>query len=203
MTTLHLQTLAGCGLKIGRYPRFRYDASGGGGSATRGGHDRGGWQPLSFEATALVIPALSWRTTRCLGLPLPPGLRITIHPERLEGRWQIATGAVELQFDARFRFAVADWYEAPDLIVRTQLTTKAVQGLRHSAQGEPLDGNSQALLVGIATVAPTGASALDRFLGLPDEALAELRCRFSQAPATPDRVSRVDDCTQSRSGGEA
>ncbi|MFZ0407610.1 MAG: hypothetical protein WAM11_05815 [Cyanobium sp.] len=185
MTTLHLQTLAGCGLRIGRYPRFGYDASGGGGTATLGGPDRGGWQALSFEAAALAIPALSWRTTRCLGLPLPPGLRITIDPQRLEGRWQIATGALELQFDARFRFAVADWYRAPDLIVRTQLSTGAVRGLRHSAQGQPLDGNGQALLVGIATVEPTGANRFDRFLGLPDEALAQLRCRLRHASVQP------------------
>ncbi len=185
MPTVQLQTLPGCGLTIGRYPRFRYDASGGGGSATLGSHDRGGWQSLSFEAAALAIPALSWRTTRCLGLPLPPGLRITIQPERLEGRWQVATGALELQFEARFCFAVADWYQAPDLIVRTQLTSKAVQGQRHSARGQPLDANGQALLVGIAMVHPTGVSWFDRFLGLPDEALAQLRCRFHQAPPSP------------------
>ena len=187
MTTLQLQTLAGCGLAIGRYPRFGYDASGGGGRAALGLHDRGGWQPLSFAACGLTIPALSWRTTRFLGLPLPPGLSIAVHPERLNGRWQPATGALELQFDARFRFALANLYQAPDLIVRTQLTTREVRGLRHSAQGQPLDGMGQALLVGIATVQPTGEAWLDRFLGLPDEALAQLRCRLQPAvPAEAD-----------------
>ena len=185
MTTLQMQTQSGCGLAIGRYPRFRYDASGGGGGAALGPHDRGGWQPLSFEPAALSIPDLSWRTTRFLGLPLPPGLRIAVHPERLEGRWQLATGAMELQFHARFRFALGVLYQAPDLIVRTQLTSKAVQGQRHSARGQPLDGNGEALLVGVAMIQPTGVSWFDRFLGLPDEALAQLRCRFIQAPAAP------------------
>jgi hypothetical protein len=185
MATLQLLTQSGCGLLIGRYPRFHYNASGGGGKAALGPHDRAGWQPLSFDPDALTIPALSWRTTRFLGLPLPPGLRIAVHPERLEGRWQLATGALELQFHARFRFAFADLYQAPDLLVHTQLTTKAVQGQRHSAQGQPLDANGQALLVGVATVQPTGTAWLDRFLGLPDEALAQLRCRFQQASALP------------------
>ncbi len=184
MPTLQLQTQSGCGLAIGRYPRFRYDASGGGGAAILGPQDRGSWQPLSFEAAALTIPALNWRTTRFLGLPLPPGLSIAVHPERLEGRWQLATGAVELQFHARFRFALGVLYRAPDLIVHTQLTSKAVQGQRHSARGQPLDGNGQALLVGIAMIQPTGVSWFDQFLGLPDEALAQLRCRFIQTPAS-------------------
>ena len=185
MATLQLQTLPGCGLAIGGYPRFRYNASGGGGIATLGPLDRGGWQPLSFDPVALTIPALSWRTTRFLGLPLPPGLSIAVHPERLQGRWQLATGALELQFHARFLFCLGELYQAPDLLVRTLLTTKAVQGERHQAQGQRLDGRGQALLVGIATVEPTGVAWLDRFLGLPDEALALLRCRFCEASATP------------------
>ncbi len=185
MTTLQLLTQSDCGLVIGRYPRFRYNASGGGGRATLGSHDRAGWQTLRFDAAALTIPALNWRSTRVLGVPLPPGLSIAVHPERLEGRWQLATGALELQFEARFRFALADLYQAPDLLVRTQLTTKAVRGQRHGAQGQPLDGNGQALLVGIATVQPTGVAWFDRFLGLPDEALAQLRCCFQPASALP------------------
>jgi hypothetical protein len=185
MTTLQLLTQSDCGLVIGRYPRFCYNASGGGGRATLGSHDRAGWQTLRFDAAALTIPALNWRSTSVLGVPLPPGLSITVHPERLEGRWQLATGALELQFEARFRFALADLYQAPDLLVRTQLTTKAVRGQRHGAQGQPLDGNGQALLVGIATVQPTGVAWFDRFLGLPDEALAQLRCCFQPASALP------------------
>jgi len=36
-----------------------------------------------------------------------------------------------------------------------------------------------ALLVGVATVDPSGDPWLDRFLGLPDEALALLRCQLT------------------------
>jgi hypothetical protein len=190
MAEWRLQTLAGCGLAIGAYPRFRYDARGGGGlgvlatpdpAATGTGIDTGS---LRFDPAGLRIPALDWRTTRFLGLPLPPGLAITIHPERLEGRIDGATGAMALHFHARFRFAIGALYRAPDLIVDTTLSTGPVQGRRHRASGQPLDGDGRALLVGVAGIAPSGDRWLDRFLGLPDEALALLRCRL--APKAPE-----------------
>jgi hypothetical protein len=184
MATLQLLTEAGCGLVIGRYPRFRYDARGGGGPAELGAPDGEGWQTLVFDPATLQIPALTSRTTRFLGLPLPPGLAIAVHPEQLDGRWQPATGAVELLFRSRFRFSVAGLYQAPDLIVQTQLVTGQVRGQRHRAQGQPLDALGQGLLVGVATVQPTGEAWFDRFLGLPEEALALMRCRFCQASAT-------------------
>jgi len=175
---LDLETQAGCGLLIGRYPRFGYDARGGGGRAQLGPSEVGGWQSLLFDPARLTIPDLNGRTTRFLGLPLPPGLAIAVLPEQLEGRWQPASGAVQLRFRSRFRFQVAGQQAAPDLIVDTQLVTAAVQGQRHRAQGQPLDAGGEGLLVGIATVAPSGEAWFDRFLGLPDEALALLRCRF-------------------------
>ncbi|AFY28832.1 hypothetical protein [Cyanobium gracile] len=178
MAELTLQTLAGCGLAIGAYPRFRYDARGGGGVGRLSEGDSTGSQELCFDPDALCIPPLTWRTTRFLGLPLPPGLAITIHPERLEGSIDAATGAMTLRFAARFRFAIGGIYRAPDLIVDTMLSTGPVQGRRHQATGQPLDGDGQAQLVGVATIAPSGDPFLDRFLGLPDEALALLRCRF-------------------------
>jgi hypothetical protein len=183
MPELTLQTLAGCGLVIGAYPRFRYDARGGGGVG-RLCEDGTGLQTLCFDPDALRIPPLDWRTTRFLGLPLPPGLVITIHPQQLEGSLDGATGAMALRFCARFRFAIGSLYRAPDLIVDTTLSTGPVQGRRHQATGQPLDGDGQAQLVGVATIAPSGDPLLDRFLGLPDEALALLRCRFG--PLAPD-----------------
>ncbi len=190
MPQLQLHTEAGCGLAIGRWPRFRYDASGGGGLGCCGeplgeeqqwGVDPEGWQPLGFTPQALRIPPLNGRTTRFLGLPLPPGLAITISPQRLEGRWQPERGAVELAFAARFRFTIAGLYAAPDLIVATGLSTAAAEGRRHRAVGQPLDPQGRGVLVGIARVEPCGDPWLDRFLGLPDEALAVLRCRISSA----------------------
>ena len=179
MNLLQLETQAGCGLAIGRYPRFGYDARGGGGRAQAGPMDAEGWQELKFDPASLLIPDLNGRTTRFLGLPLPPGLAIAVLPEQLEGRWQRASGAVQLHFRSRFRFQLAGQQAAPDLLVDTQLVTAAVQGQRHYAQGRPLDSGGEGLLVGIATVQPSGEPWFDRFLGLPDEALAVLRCRFS------------------------
>lgn len=187
MAELSLQTLAGCGLAIGAYPRFRYDARGGGGLGVLTAADRAGNGSLGFDPAGLRIPPLDWRTTRFLGLPLPPGLAITIHPERLEGHIDTATGAMALHFEARFRFAIGALYRAPDLIVATTLVTGPVQGRRHRASGQPLDGDGRALLVGVAPIAPSGDPWLDRFLGLPDEALALLRCRLvPEAPEAQD-----------------
>ena len=178
MPLVALTTEAGCGLAIGLYPRFRYDARGGGGSGQLEAPDGEGWRPLAFSPEDLTIPPLTWRTTRVLGLPLPPGLSISITPHRLEGRWQEDSGAVELEFLARFVFAVAGLYRAPDLIVRTRLGTAETRGQRHSSVGVPLERDGRGVLVGTATVEPTGDAWLDRFLGLPDEALAVLRCRL-------------------------
>jgi hypothetical protein len=194
MAELTLRTLAGCGLAIGAYPRFRYDARGGGGPGVLAAPDPAAPDPagtgsgsLRFAASGLSIPPLDWRTTRFLGLPLPPGLAITIHPERLEGRLDGATGALALHFEARFRFAIGALYRAPDLVVATTLGTGAVQGRRHTASGRPLDADGRALLVGVATIPPSGDRWLDRFLGLPEEALALLRCRLvPEAPEAQD-----------------
>jgi hypothetical protein len=188
MATLELCTETGCGLAIGRYPRFAYNASGGGGSARLGPGDGAGWRPLRFDPAQLLIPDLSWRTTRVLGLPLPPGLRIAVLPERLEGRWHPEAGAVELAFEARFQFSLAGLYRAPDLIVHTQLSTGPVVGPRHRAVGVPLDGQGRGLLVGVAAVPPTGEGWLDRFLGLPDGALALLRCSLRPDDGPPLRA---------------
>ncbi|APD47792.1 hypothetical protein KQ302_07035 [Synechococcus sp. CS-602] len=192
-SSLQLSTLAGCALTIGGYPRFRYNASGGGGLGRIGGDPLGGQrQPaapvaglaLDFEPSELTIPPLDWRSTRFLGLPLPPGLRIAIEPERLAGSLDGESGAVTLQFRARFLFSLGSLYRAPALRVDTELTSGALVSQRHRSSGQPLAGDGTALLVGVATIEPCGEPWLDRFLGLPDEALAVLRCRFRALPAT-------------------
>ena len=76
---------------------------------------------------------------------------------RLEGNLNASSGAVHLHFRARFFFRVGRLYRAP------------------------------ALLVGVAQVPPSGEGWVDRFLGLPDEALALLRCRFHNLEPTPPR----------------
>ena len=178
-----LSTLSGCRLAIGRYPQFRYNASGGGGLSTPLSPDS---HSLIFPADQLCIPPLNWRSTRFLGLPLPPGLSITIVPERLEGEQDPSSGHIRLHFRARFRFRIgsadASLYAAPDLLVDTTLHSGASQGQRHRAHGRPRMANGEALLVGLARIEPCGDAWLDRFLGLPDEALAELHCRISPQP---------------------
>lgn len=86
---------------------------------------------------------------------------------------------MQLEFRSRFYFSLAGLYQAPPLIVQTRLQTETAQGLRHQAEGKRIGANGEALLVGVATVPPTGDGWLDRFLGLPDEALALLRCRLT------------------------
>lgn len=136
-----------------------------------------------FAPDGLTIPPLDGRSGRILGLPLPPGLAIRIAPRRLAGRWQPASGAVELAFEARFQLLLAGRSMAPDLEVSTLLSTAAAGGRHQSAQGRPLDGDGLGVLVGVASVPATGAWWLDRFLGLPGEALAVLRCRLREREA--------------------
>ena len=173
-----LATLAGCGLAIGGYPRFRYDATGGGGVGQLEPPDASGWQALEFDPAALQIPPLEGRTTRVLGLPLPPGLVIAVAPERLAGRLDPVSGLLQLRFQARFRFRIGSLYRAPDLLIDTELSTEPLRSHRHGVAGRRLDAAGMALLVGVATVDPSGDPWLDRFLGLPDEALALLRCQL-------------------------
>jgi hypothetical protein len=175
---VELRTQAGCALAIGPWPRFRYDARGGGGRGESGAEAGEGWRPLLFEPAALTIPPLNARSARILGLPLPPGLEIGIEPLELAGRWNPGAGLVELGFDARFQLRVAGRAVAPELRVRTRLDTGEARGQRQRASGRPLDGEGRGVLVGIALVPPSGAAWLDRFLGLPGEALAVLGCQL-------------------------
>jgi hypothetical protein len=181
MTLLRLSTFAGCGLAIGAYPRFSYDASSGGGLGVLEPPDGSGGQALRFDPRGLRIPPLDGRRGRLLGIPLPPGPVIAIEPEELAGRLDPRCGELRLRLRARFRFRLFRFYRAPDLLVDTELVTTAVQGRRHRAEGRPLDADGHAVLVGVAPIEPSGDAWLDRFLGLPDEALAVLRCRLVPA----------------------
>jgi hypothetical protein len=184
-SSVRLTTLENCGLAIGRYPHFRYDARGGGGIALAPPGERpaaGPW-PVHFDPARLRIPDLSWRTTRILGVPIPPGVRIAIEPLELEGQLDPTSGAVELRFRARFHCSLAGLYHPPALQVNTLLSTGAVSGERHRGQGSPLGADGLAVLVGVAQVPASGDAVLDAFLGLPDDALAVLRCHIALPPA--------------------
>jgi len=137
-----------------------------------------GWQPLQFDPTDLTIPALKSRTGRILGLPLPPGIEIAIRPQALAGRWQPETGLVDLAFEARFQLLLAGRSVAPDLQVSTRLGTGEANWRRGPVAGQPLDAEGRGVLVGVALVPLTAEGWLDRFLGLPGEALAVLCCQL-------------------------
>jgi hypothetical protein len=182
MADCQLTTLPGCELVIGRYPPFLYNA--GGGQALGSSHAAtDGELLLQFSTEHTAIPPLNGSTTRFLGLPLPPGLSVAIHPMALGGRFVNATGELELRFRARFRFRAGLAHglsiTAPDLEVNTLLTTETIQSRRHQRQGRRLQASQPGLLVGAALIEPTGEAWLDRFLGLPNEALAVLHCQLT------------------------
>jgi hypothetical protein len=92
-------TRDGCRLGISRYPDFAYNAQGGRGvGAGRGAEDvtatADGTVIVDFDVASLYIPAMSSATTRFLGLPLPPFLKIDILPEALRGTIDRTTGQV-------------------------------------------------------------------------------------------------------------
>ncbi|MFN9916754.1 MAG: hypothetical protein ACK53L_29470, partial [Pirellulaceae bacterium] len=93
-TAVRLSTAARCSLAIGAYPRFHYDASGGGGLGVLDASDPQGRRRLQVPLEQLVIPPLNRRTGRWLGLPLPPGLEVRIVPAKLEGWLEPGSGAV-------------------------------------------------------------------------------------------------------------
>ncbi|MEB3256217.1 MAG: hypothetical protein VKJ05_07505 [Synechococcaceae cyanobacterium] len=85
---------------------------------------------------------------------------------------------MDLAFDARFALWLAGRMVAPELMVTTRLGSGAVAGRRQRAQGRQLDSEGRGVLVALAEVPATGTGWLDRFLGLPGEALAVLGCRL-------------------------
>ena len=106
--------------------------------ASLGPLDGEGWQAIRFDPAQLSIPPLTWRSSRVLGLPLPPGLMISIEPEQLQGQWHPSSGEVQLEFHSRFYFSLGGLYKAPPLIVQTRLHTETAQGNRHHARGNGL-----------------------------------------------------------------
>ncbi|WP_320676707.1 hypothetical protein [Prochlorococcus sp. MIT 1300] len=175
---VQLKSLIDCELAIGGYPRFKYDATGGGGVGQVSTNDQGEHEKITFDTNTLLIPPLNTKSTKVLGLPLPPYLEISVKTKKLCGEINRLNGKVNLQFEALFCFSIGNLIKAPDLIVKTNLTTGEARSSRHSVKGKLVSPEGVATLVGIANVAPTGNTILDKFLGLPDEALAILNCQF-------------------------
>ena len=189
-----MATLSTCKLAISIYPPFAYDANGGGGAAVATSPATATSLPstvppppptataLAFDPAALTIPALTWRNTRFLGLPLPPGLQIAVTPVRLGGWVDRATGEAALAFTADFQFtAFGGLYTPPIIPVETVLSTEAVTGEQLSGRGRRLDGGTGAArLAGVARVPVLPDAFLSWFLRLPADCLAEMdaRCEF-------------------------
>lgn len=113
-----------------------------------------------------------YSTSAVLGIPIPPPLKISILPEKLQGTIDPTTGETNLDFLARFEFTVASLYKAPPLLVSTVLTSESSTGKLRKGVGERLTANGHAMLVGVAEVPKTGDGFLDSFLILPTDALA-------------------------------
>ncbi|PKI38342.1 hypothetical protein CRG98_041253 [Punica granatum] len=176
------KTLGACKLGIARYPDFIYNAVGGTGTGLGKKITGSGSVDeilVSFDLDTLYIPPLSSETTRLLGLPLPPYLKIEIVPESFGGRINQETGKVDLEFLAKFCFSVGTIYRAPPLIVKTVLTSEESIGSIRRGRGERLNGEGRCRLVGVAKVDPIDDFFMNSFLGLPTECLADLNAVIS------------------------
>ena len=175
---MQLKSLEGCRLKIGSYPTFSYNAYGGGGKGTLIPSKKNNILYLSFSSKAFSIPPLTSQTTKFLSLPLPPGLKIEMRMDKLEGTIDKNSGEVLFKFESKFVFSIANMIKFPDLLIKTVLTTGKVKGKLHAGTGMMLQENGKTKLVGICIIPKTRNQILDTFLGLPNEALAELQCEI-------------------------
>ena len=176
---MQLKSLEECRLKIGKYPRFTYNAYGGGGKATLLPNQNNNLLHISFSSKTFSIPPLTSKTTKFLSFPLPPGFKIEMSMDKLEGTIDQNSGKVLLTFESKFFFSIGAMLRFPELIVKTLLKTGKVKGKLHEGEGLPLQSNGTTKLVGISMIPKTGNKILDSFLGLPNEALAELQCEIT------------------------
>lgn len=169
-TKVRIVTRSDCELAVSIYPMFKYNALGGGGvgTATRVSGDT--WKVV-FDPASVVIPALNYRTSSVLNIPIPPPLDIAITPMKLEGLVDKTTGRTDIEFEAEFVFTVGPLYKAPPLIVKTTLTSESSNGRLRQGVGKRLSG-TDVRLVGVAEVPKTGDLFVDTFLFLPTDALA-------------------------------
>ena len=175
---MELRSLDGCLLSIGSYPSFEYDARGGGGEANVLPIKKDNILQLRFAPEAFSIPALTWQTTKFLSLPLLPGLKIEMCMDKLEGNIDQGKGKVLLRFESRFSFSISNIFQFPELFFKTYLETGKVKGILHEEESRTIQNNGEVKPVGISTIPKTGNKILDLFLGLPNEALAVLRCEI-------------------------
>jgi len=168
-----LTTLSDCQLAVSIYPTFSYNAAGGGGMG-QAFRESDGLVRVAWTADSLDIPPITYATSSVLGIPIPPPLKISITPKKLEGTIDLVSGIANLEFLAGFEFTAGPLYTAPPLVVSTTLTTEESMGELRRGMGRRLNAEGKGVLVGVARVPRTGDSFLDSFLMLPTDALAVL-----------------------------
>ncbi|XP_019154544.1 PREDICTED: uncharacterized protein LOC109151087 [Ipomoea nil] len=178
---VEFRTLGACKLGISRYPDFEYNAEGGRGSGKGIKNGEDDEISVDFELKSVYIPPLTTATTKFLGLPLPPLLKIDIVPELFTGTINQESGKIDLEFRAKFWFSIGSVYRAPPLVVETVLTSEESKGKMKKGRGERLKNNN-CRLVGVATVQPIDDVFLNSFLSLPSECLADLNASISLSP---------------------
>ncbi|KAK4538364.1 hypothetical protein CDCA_CDCA17G4389 [Cyanidium caldarium] len=192
---VRLRVLDGGTLKIGAYPAFAYnperrarptfgevrvEAVNPAPSAAR-------WW-LRFPAEQIHIPPVA-----AYFLPLSL-LCIEVRPRELQGTFNPADGAAELDLDATFQAVLLQRWVFASVSVRTHLSTAATQcdcGRHQSrATGQRLTTAAprqyRGTLAGLACVPRTGQRFTDAFLALPHIALA----RFPVELTLMEAVSR-------------
>ena len=175
---MHLKSLEGCRLAIGSYPPFEYNARGGGGEANLLSTEIDTIKRISFTPETFSIPPLTSQTTKFLSIPLPPGIKIEMLMDKLEGSIDLKNGDVVLKFESKFVFSISTLFQFPNLIIKTFLKTGQVKGVVHKAEGIVLQDDGKTTLVGVAMIPATRNKILDLFLSLPNEALAVLKCEI-------------------------
>lgn len=78
-----IKTRSDCELAVSWYPRFSYDAGGGGGWTSDVQRLPDGRFSVAFDPMTLQIPDLNYTTARIFGIPIPPPLNIAILPTKL------------------------------------------------------------------------------------------------------------------------
>ena len=94
VSRIEIRTLKDCRLGIAMYPDFVYNADGGGGLGAIEKCEDGNKLAVVFDTPSLYIPPVESKTTRFLGLPLPPFIRIQIVPRHFKGFIDKAEGKV-------------------------------------------------------------------------------------------------------------
>eukprot|EP01023_Acetabularia_acetabulum_P016133 TRINITY_DN17966_c1_g2_i2.p3 TRINITY_DN17966_c1_g2~~TRINITY_DN17966_c1_g2_i2.p3 ORF type:complete len:210 (+),score=31.33 TRINITY_DN17966_c1_g2_i2:234-863(+) len=170
---IKLRTKQNCELAISWFPRFNYNAVGGGCQGlVKMEEQKKDKYTLYFDPTKVCIPNLNWITTRVMGIvPLPPLLFVAIRPQKFQGWWNRENGEAEMNLVAEFDCCIGNFYKSPPLLVDVPLTTQTAQGVIHQGDGRFIQ-QGKGKLAGVTVVPKTGDILVDTVLGLPCEALA-------------------------------